>query len=371
MAGDVDSASRKIGSSAESFDRVGEAAGDLDTRAMGFRDTITGVQDTMGGWNQLMEGDVAGGMLTLGMGIGDLASGMENLIVPIVKSGVTWVSTHASMAASSIAAAASAVASWISMAVASVANAAVVAASWLLAFAPVIIVVAIVVALVVVIIKNLDTIKSVIAAGWQWVKSVSSSVWNSIKATVSAIINSVVGVIRIQINTAKAIFTGFKTSVGVVFRGIRSVISTQIALVVNVFTRFKSTVMSIFSAVGRGMTAPIRAAMNGIKSAWNNTIGGKGISIPSVFGFGGASFTIPRLAQGGIIPARPGGTPFVGGEAGQAEAVIPLDRLGSIGGGTVVLDLRSDGTALGDVLLEVLRKTISNQGGGVVQVLGG
>lgn len=35
--------------------------------------------------------------------------------------------------------------------------------------------------------------------------------------------------------------------------------------------------------------------------------------------------TIPRLALGGIIPATPGGVPFIGGEAGSDEAVIPLN----------------------------------------------
>ena len=36
------------------------------------------------------------------------------------------------------------------------------------------------------------------------------------------------------------------------------------------------------------------------------------------------------LAEGGVIPATRGGQLFIGGEAGQAEAVIPLDRLGDM-----------------------------------------
>jgi hypothetical protein len=42
---------------------------------------------------------------------------------------------------------------------------------------------------------------------------------------------------------------------------------------------------------------------------------------------------LPQLAQGGIVQARPGGTAVIVGEGGQDEAVIPLDRLGKMGGG--------------------------------------
>lgn len=374
MDSDVSKASRNIGSSADSFDRVGDGFDELDTKAMGFRDGITGVQDTMTGFGQLMEGDVAGGLLTLGMGIGDLASSMVNLIVPTVKAAATWVSSHASMAASSIATAASAVASWVTTAAASVVNAAIVAASWLLAFAPVIIVVAIVIALVVVIIKNWDKIKAVIQAGWDFVKRITATVWNGIKAVVSAAIRLVVGHIRRQIAIAKAIFRGFKTAVGAIFRGIKSTITSQLNLIMSGFRRFKSTVSSIFRGVGRAITAPIRSALSGIRSIWNSTIGGKGISIPGFLGFGGISFTIPRLAKGGIIPASMGGTPFIGGEGGQAEAVIPLDRLDRMmrgsGGGRTVIELRSSGSEIDDLVLGILRKAIKNQGGGSVAVLG-
>jgi hypothetical protein len=59
-----------------------------DTRAMGFRDTITGVQDTMTGFQGLL-GDrkpgqtFADSLLQVGMGVGDLASGFANFIVPM------------------------------------------------------------------------------------------------------------------------------------------------------------------------------------------------------------------------------------------------------------------------------------------------
>ena len=42
--------------------------------------------------------------------------------------------------------------------------------------------------------------------------------------------------------------------------------------------------------------------------------------------------TIPRLAEGGIIKARPGGVLANIGEGGEDEAVIPLSKMGKMGG---------------------------------------
>lgn len=56
------------------------------------------------------------------------------------------------------------------------------------------------------------------------------------------------------------------------------------------------------------------------------------------FGFGGSN-SMPKFANGGIVPARAGGTLGIIGEAGRAEAVIPLDKMGSMGGKTINLSV--------------------------------
>jgi phage-related protein len=87
-----------------SFGKAQEAFDVMDTRAMGFRDTITGVQDSMTGFQALMgqgahASDTFGDkLLLLGTGVGDLASGFANFLLPmmaIVKglrvwTGVQW-----------------------------------------------------------------------------------------------------------------------------------------------------------------------------------------------------------------------------------------------------------------------------------------
>jgi hypothetical protein len=86
----------------------------------------------------------------------------------------------------------------------------------------------------------------------------------------------------------------------------------------------------------KDMLGVVRAVFNGIATAWNNTVGKLKFTVPGwVPGIGGKGFDmpdIPMLANGGIVT---GPTLAMIGEAGP-EAVIPLDRMGSMGGGNNV-----------------------------------
>jgi hypothetical protein len=74
----------------------------------------------------------------------------------------------------------------------------------------------------------------------------------------------------------------------------------------------------------------IIAGVNGLLTLINRVLGagkaiGINVQIPTI-----PNVQIPRLAEGGIVMPRPGGVLANIAEAGQAEAVIPLDRLGSM-----------------------------------------
>jgi len=76
----------------------------------------------------------------------------------------------------------------------------------------------------------------------------------------------------------------------------------------------------------------IIGGINGLLGAINRVLGagkaiGINLQIPSI-----PTLTIPRLAEGGIVMPRPGGVLANIGEGGQAEAVIPLDRMKDFGG---------------------------------------
>ena len=389
MAADVKSSSAEMSTSAvDSFDRVGEGAGTLDTRAMGFRDTITGVQDTMAALNDDSL-TTQERMLTLGAGVGDLASGFENLIIPMIKAGAqsvrtaaTWVASHASMVASTVAAwvttaasavagaataaaaavvsAATQVAAWIGLAAASLAGAASVALAWIISMGPIALVIAAVVGLVVIIVKNWDTIKSVIMTAVDAVKGAISTGMQFIKDKISAAL----GFIKNNWQTILAILTG---PIGLAVLAI----TKNRDKIVTMFKALPGKIKSALSGLKNAFVAPFKAAFQGIKDLWNRTLGGKGINIPGFAGFGGISFTIPRLAKGGIVKASPGGSIVNVGEGGRDEAIVPLGRGGGLpGGGATVLELRSDGGAVAEMVLTVLREAVANQGGNVQLVLG-
>ena len=95
-----------------------------------------------------------------------------------------------------------------------------------------------------------------------------------------------------------------------------------------------------FSAIGSFITGVFEGVWNGIKMYINLWIGGlnllfKGINavsgvIGKVTGVNLTIPTIPQLANGGIVSARPGGTLVNLAEAGHDEMVTPLPK-GSVG----------------------------------------
>lgn len=113
-------------------------------------------------------------------------------------------------------------------------------------------------------------------------------------------------------------FEGFRNIVDAVFSGMRFWIN-------NV------TIPAI-----QGLLAVFKVVFNGIASLWNNSIGKLSFKFPSfVPGFGGKGFdvpNIPMLAEGGIVTSP---TLAIVGEAGP-EAVIPLSKMGSMGGASNV-----------------------------------
>jgi len=116
------------------------------------------------------------------------------------------------------------------------------------------------------------------------------------------------------------------------FDGVRKIVDT-------VFDAITTGVKFSFDAIKTYFTAVLniyKSIFNGIASLWNNTIGKLSFSFPSwVPGLGGKGFdvpNIPMLAEGGIVT---GPTLAMIGEAGP-EAVVPLSKMGGMGGGITV-----------------------------------
>lgn len=128
--------------------------------------------------------------------------------------------------------------------------------------------------------------------------------------------------------------------------------------------RFGSLGLSIVKVI----TWPYRTAFNFIADAWNNTVGQLSWSVPGwVPGVGGKSVSAPRLShfhRGGVVPGAPGSEMLAVLQAG--ERVTPAGG----GGAATVIEIRSGGSRMDDLLLELLRSAIKDRGGNVQVVLG-
>jgi hypothetical protein len=138
-------------------------------------------------------------------------------------------------------------------------------------------------------------------------------------------------------------FEGFRNIVDTVFKFITGAVSGSIDLIKGYF----STLLGFYKGI-----------FNTIASLWNNSIGKLSFKTPSwVPGFGGKGFdvpNIPMLAEGGIV-TRP--TLAMIGEGGQPEAVIPLSKLGNMGGGNMYVTIQGgDPNAIVDALRRYQRQ---------------
>lgn len=199
---------------------------------------------------------------------------------------------------------------------------------------------------------------------WDAISSFFSRIWNGIREAVAAAI----GFVRGSIEAGTAAISGawdrawsaVRDVVTGIWSAITSTVSSGVSGVRGMFEGLRDTLTSVFSGVASAISAPFRAAFDGIRSAWNNTVGGRGFSIPSwVPGLGGSEFRIPALAQGGITLGPT--LAMIGDNRSGREAVIPLERMGEFidsvdakrgagGGKTTTVNIHSPRVSARDVI---------------------
>jgi hypothetical protein len=137
-------------------------------------------------------------------------------------------------------------------------------------------------------------------------------------------------------------FEGFRNIVDAVFNAIKTAVSGGF----DFFRGYMDFVLGIY-----------RGIFNGVANIWNNTVGKLSFKVPGwVPGLGGKGFDVPKipmLADGGIVNSA---TLAVIGERGP-EAVIPLDRMGNMGGNNVTIHVNGgDPNAVVDALRKYYRQ---------------
>jgi hypothetical protein len=239
-----------------------------------------------------------------------------------VAAGAAAVASYIRAGLAATASAVRQVAAWVLVGTQSLIQAARVAAAWLIAMGPIALVVAAVVALVVVVVKNWDKIRNAITVA-------ATAVLNFLKRNWPLILAILTGPIGLAVLAIARNWDKIKAGAGAVKN-----------FVVDKFKAMVDFVKSLPGKIGRaaggmwdGIKNAFRSAINFIIRGWNNLqfrIPGFSVGPVKFGGFTLGLPDIPQLQAGGIVK-RP--TLAALAERGRPEAVIPLERLGDFGGG--------------------------------------
>ncbi|MGC4942143.1 hypothetical protein [Kribbella sp. DT2] len=341
MDTDVGNASGKIRDTAPSFDRAGEAADGAEGKAQGFSDTLTGTKDLMGGVGEIAKGNLFDGFVMAGQGAADLAGGMASFLIPMGKTGIINAMAGAQKALNAV-----------------------------MRMNPIGLVVTALVLLVagiVIAYKKSETFRTIVDGAMKGIKTAFGWVIDKGKDLVgwfSGLPGKISGFFRGVTDAGGRLVGWFKELPGKI-GGYLSAVPKAGTTMLNWFKGIPGKIGGFFGGLANTIKRPFTSAFSGIKSAWNSTVGGKGFSVPDwIPGLGGREFRIPSFHTGGIMPGAPGQEGLALLQAG--ERITPAHASG--GAGTIVI--AGDGSKLGDLLVEVLRKSIRNQGGVVQTVLG-
>ena len=162
------------------------------------------------------------------------------------------------------------------------------------------------------------------------------------------VLNQLLPTFNNLIKIASGNMGGLSTNSGSAFKNLEAVAGifkaiTDLGVIVNDFFTQSQKSFGVWSGVLKGVFEAITGALfpleSGLRRIWQlvQLVTGQPITMPTppTSGYGNPAFAnYPRMAQGGIVMPSPGGSIVNVAEAGQPEAIIPLDRLGKMGGGS-------------------------------------
>jgi len=181
--------------------------------------------------------------------------------------------------------------------------------------------------------------------------AVVRAIWPTIKGVIGGAMNIILGIIRtvsalIQGDWRRA-FSSLGQVVSGAFAIVRSIISGAIGGISALFRGLGGIIGRALSGVANAMTAPFRFGAEAIRTIWNNTIGGRGVTIPDIPGLPGRGrrFEIPRLHTGGVVPGPIGTEVPTILQAG--EGVLSIKQMATLraapaSGGSVVYNISVD-----------------------------
>lgn len=203
---------------------------------------------------------------------------------------------------------------------------------------------------------------------WQGIKDVFTTIWNWIYSNFIKPMGDFFSVLWNGIVTGfeKAI-NGIKNTFNSVVNFFKNIINTIVGLFKTIGTKvgdvlggaFKAVINGVLKAIENILNSPIKA-INGLISVINKV---PGINLGKL-----STFSLPRLAVGGIVNMPSRGVPIGGAIAGEAgaEGVIPLtnsqamETLGQAIGKYVTINANITNTMNGRVISRELQKVNSS-----------
>lgn len=159
------------------------------------------------------------------------------------------------------------------------------------------------------------------------------------------IIKIVVQVFKFLLNAIKPII-GF---IGTLVKGMKEQFSGFGTFFKGIINGWLGLVQSFINFFIGGINGLIKTANAGL--GFLGDLIGKNLKIKLL-----GQVSIPKLAKGGIVTPSPGGSIVNVAEAGEAEAIIPLSKLGNIGGGNNYTININKAQVTGDEIVQAIRR---------------
>lgn len=137
-----------------------------------------------------------------------------------------------------------------------------------------------------------------------------------------------------------------------------------VAVLIDGFKKGFSNIVKFIKGPINVIIGAIESFINSVIDGINLLIGGINLLLSGINAVTGSKLKvstispvkIPRLAQGGVVMPSPGGSIVNVAEAGKPEAIVPLDKMGALGGGnTYIININKANLSGDDVIRAIKR----------------
>lgn len=163
--------------------------------------------------------------------------------------------------------------------------------------------------------NNVDGFRHFFIGAWEMIKDAAMGVWDWVKNNWPLILGFITGPIGWAVTAVIKNFDKIKDAAQSVWSWIKNAFGTIGEIGASIVKGAVNSVLGFAERTINGFINMINGALDAINKI-------PGVDIGKI-----GTLTVPRLAEGGIVPATRGGILANIGEGGEAEAVIPLSKL--------------------------------------------